>query len=68
MEQSIETTQTSENDFTYELDIQGSLWGKVFGGKLGGQAGVQYSHGICLVLGPGHADVRLCHRPAGKRL
>ena len=21
-----------------------------------------------LVLGPGHADVRLCHRPAGKRL
>lgn len=53
MEQSIETTQTSENDFTYELDIQGSLWGKVFGGKLGGQAGVQYSHGISWSSGQG---------------
>ena len=53
VEQSIETTQTSENDFTYELDIQGSLWGKVFGGKLGGQAGVQYSHGISWSSGQG---------------
>ena len=38
---------------TYELDIQGSLWGKVFGGKLGGQAGVQYSHGISWSSGQG---------------
>ena len=53
VEQSVETTQTSENDFTYELDIQGSLWGKVFGGKLGGQAGVQYSHGISWSSGQG---------------
>ena len=53
VEQSIETTQTRENDFTYELDIQGSLWGKVFGGKLGGQAGVQYSHGISWSSGQG---------------
>ena len=67
MEQSIETTQTSENDFTYELDIQGSLWGKVFGGKLGGSRRTVFPRDL-LVLGQGTLMSGLCHRPAGKRL
>ena len=52
-EQAISQEQESENDFTYGLDIGFSIWGTVLGGKLGGQAGLQYEHSISWMTGEG---------------